>query len=215
MKVFTYGTLMTRGKMKDVTMTNGEQFHPYTARVKGVLKYNEDATGVPYPVALLDDSPHASAKGIVWDGVTEEDLRQLDMYENTESGLYKRIKIRADIFNYGIEDVWMYIGTEEHWSHLKNSPHARVNTEVGKFHGYLPRWVLEAMDKNALRPFGTGVYTDRAASWLLLSTESGKMFKVESSLGETKIMELSDESDGSGVEQEITSRQFVRVFDVN
>ncbi|KKN39009.1 hypothetical protein LCGC14_0747910, partial [marine sediment metagenome] len=106
--------------------------------------------------------------------------------------------------------AWIYIGTEERWGHVKVSPHARVNSKIGKFHGFLPRWIHEAMDTGALRVDATGTYSDTAESWMLLSTESDKVYRIETSPGETKIVEMLDD-----VHTEITSAQFVRIFDVN
>lgn len=75
-KVFVYGTLRTKGK-------------DATHYLSGYALYNAG----PYPYIVRDNDYEVLGEVIE---VTDDDLAQLDRYENIASGLYTREEVQVD-----------------------------------------------------------------------------------------------------------------------
>lgn len=222
MNLFVYGTLIERDRMVRL-IGHGRLERKRTASVPGYVKYDESATRLPYPVALREN--RGRIEGVLWGGLTEGDIKKLDGYEGVEGGLYKRVEVLVETRDFGRKQVvaaYMYIGTEERWGYIKNAPASMVHSVIRRFEGYLPRWIHEAMDEEALIAMETMKTEDGKGSVLVLlrRDESSSLnhwwehdvYEIEARGPKTQLFKIKDEE---GNREETTFEQLLRTFDHN
>ena len=103
--LFVYGTLMEREQIE--VLLKRKLGEPAGAVTEGATLVVSD-WGYP---AMIPSETH-TVRGVVWRGLTDQDLTILDRYERCDMKppLYRREQRKILIENQE-EDAWMYLGT--------------------------------------------------------------------------------------------------------
>ncbi len=86
--VFVYGMLMDKSRLNSLIKRIPEM-HP--AKVSGYRQFYDDVLG--FQSAEKDE--RSNMRGILLQGISMMELRQLDFYEGVGEGSYRRVKVRA------------------------------------------------------------------------------------------------------------------------
>jgi len=104
--LFVYGTLMDKSKLNSLIKRIPEM-HP--AKVSGYRQAYDERLGAQS--AEKDD--RANMRGMLLQGITLMELRQLDFYEGVGEGSYRRVKVRAmTLDTKSQQDAFMYVKNE-------------------------------------------------------------------------------------------------------
>ncbi len=115
-RLFCYGTLQLPEVMKAVT---GQTYHGVSARLPGYAIYR--VKDVEYPGVI--EAPDNKTSGVLYRGVSDEDLKVLDLFEGE---LYERSLLEVKAKDGKSYHAWVYVIslknrtylTQETW-HLK------------------------------------------------------------------------------------------------
>ena len=104
--LFVYGTLMDKSRLNSV-IKRVPDMHP--AKVSGYRQCYDERLG--FQSAEKDDS--ANMRGMLLQGITVMELRQLDFYEGVGEGSYRRVKVRAmTLDTKSQQEAFMYVKNE-------------------------------------------------------------------------------------------------------
>ena len=105
-RLFTYGTLMRRGRLE--ALTSARLPAPRPAVLEGYRKYD---TGQGYPI-ILPESGHR-VEGLLWE-VEEQTLGYIDHYEGVdeEPPFYFRRQVEVDAGGERTS-AWVYVGNPD------------------------------------------------------------------------------------------------------
>lgn len=104
--LFAYGTLMSHGFVKRL-ISRLPDMEPGT--VKGFKKYYDSDIG--YYSATKENG--CEIHGIILEGVSDDEMRSFDEYEEVSRGLYKRIRVTATSADTDKKmDAYMYVSVK-------------------------------------------------------------------------------------------------------
>ncbi len=104
--MFVYGTLMDKSRLNSV-IKRVPDMHP--AKVSGYRQFYDDRLG--FQSAEKDD--RGNMRGMLLQGITMMELRQLDFYEGVGEGSYRRVKVRAMALDTKAQvEAFMYVKNE-------------------------------------------------------------------------------------------------------
>ena len=116
MLLFTYGTLRDPALMAELL---GRSFAPpRPARLSG---FRSLPTAMGYPA--LFPAPGQQTAGMLWQGLTEDDFRILDEYEQCDLPVpaYLRQELPIDSLR-GVAWAWVYVGNPEFFEGALSEP---------------------------------------------------------------------------------------------
>lgn len=103
--LFAYGTLT------DEAFVTGLLERPVRPEAARLLDFELlELEGFGYPTVFSADG--AEVRGVLYRGLTEEDLRRLDAYEGVGEGLYRRLTARVVAGKEAPEEAFLYAVTE-------------------------------------------------------------------------------------------------------
>jgi gamma-glutamylcyclotransferase (GGCT)/AIG2-like uncharacterized protein YtfP len=104
--LFVYGTLMDKSRLNSVIKRIPEM-HP--ARVSGYRQSYDERLGSQS--AEKDD--RGNMRGMLLQGISMMELRQLDFYEGVGEGSYRRVKVKATALDTKAHvEAFMYVKNE-------------------------------------------------------------------------------------------------------
>ncbi len=104
--LFVYGTLMDKSRLNSVIKRIPEM---HKARVSGYRQFYDDRLG--FQSAEKDD--RGNMRGMLLQGITMMELRQLDFYEGVGEGSYRRVKVKATALDTKAQvEAFMYVKNE-------------------------------------------------------------------------------------------------------
>lgn len=107
MHLFVYGTL------KDPAIIAAVTGRPWSDPQPALLRgYRLQGTSLGYPTIIA--APGAEAAGVLWPGVTADDLAYLDEYEdcNEPVPVYRRVRLDVEVAG-GRLSAWVYVGNPD------------------------------------------------------------------------------------------------------
>ena len=121
-RLFCYGTLQLPEVMKAVT---GQTYHGVNARLPGYAIYR--VKEALYPGII--ESPDHETSGILYRGVSDEDLKLLDLFEGE---LYERRLLQANTEDGKSYYAWVYVISLKNKSYLtKETWHLKAFMKKG------------------------------------------------------------------------------------
>ncbi len=103
--LFAYGTLT------DAAFVAGLLEHPVRGETARLLDFELlELEGFGYPTVFSAEGE--AVPGVLYRGLTQEDLRRLDAYEGVAEGLYRRATARVTAGDGEPEDALVYLVTE-------------------------------------------------------------------------------------------------------